>query len=127
MTFPKDPNAPQPSPALAPAVAGRPLSPTMRTRMLDRFIQAVKAAAADLVSLAPADSGVLTSLAGWLESQKEHPDTRRLDWLAERVVNVREGGKAGSRNLFWANPADDDGEPGPSDIREQIDAARFKR
>jgi hypothetical protein len=50
-------------------------------------------------------------------------DTRRLDWLESKTVNVRTPLRYGSRNLFWAGPSDDDGVSIKSDLRERIDDA----
>ncbi|MDN8071135.1 hypothetical protein [Burkholderia vietnamiensis] len=58
------------------------------------------------------------------EPRAEVTDTARLDWLCERVVNVRHPLLYGSRDMFWASPTDDDSGHSPSDIRAQIDAAR---
>lgn len=46
-------------------------------------------------------------------------DAARMDWLATKVVNVRQGARYGSRDMFWSSP-DEEGEP--SDLRAQIDA-----
>lgn len=53
----------------------------------------------------------------------EPDDTARLDWLERHVVNVRIPLRYGSRDLFWANPPDEDEAPGLPTLREQIDAA----
>ncbi|WP_231130884.1 hypothetical protein [Burkholderia vietnamiensis] len=58
------------------------------------------------------------------EPHAEVTDTARLDWLCERVVNVRHPLLYGSRDMFWASPTDDDSGHSPSDLRAQIDAAR---
>jgi len=52
-------------------------------------------------------------------------DVRRMDWLEEHVVNVRDKLLYGSRDMFWASPEGDEEatEYGPSDIRARIDAA----
>jgi hypothetical protein len=68
---------------------------------------------------------------GWADGMQEAQallaseiaDAGRLDWLETMTVNVREPLRYGSRDMFWATPADDDGESGPSDIRAQLDAA----
>jgi hypothetical protein len=56
--------------------------------------------------------------------QSDDADKQRLDWLEGMAVNVRENLRYGSKDLFWATPADDDGDTLPSDIRKQIDASR---
>jgi hypothetical protein len=50
-------------------------------------------------------------------------DSDRMDWLCERVINVRDPLPYGSRDMFWASPTDDDGGHEPSNLRAQIDAA----
>lgn len=50
-------------------------------------------------------------------------DTKRLDWLESKAVNVRAPLRYGSLNLFWAGPSDDDGLPVKSDLRSRIDSA----
>lgn len=51
-------------------------------------------------------------------------DTRRLDWLELRDVEVRNPLVYGSRHMFFATPDDSfEGEEGLSEIRAQIDAA----
>jgi hypothetical protein len=50
-------------------------------------------------------------------------DKQRMDWLCERVINVRDPLPHGSRDMFWASPTDDDGRHEPSDLRAKIDAA----
>lgn len=51
-------------------------------------------------------------------------DAARLDWLCMHVVNVRDAAPhGGSTSLFWSSPEDLDGDEGPSDLRERIDAA----
>jgi len=54
------------------------------------------------------------------------PDARRMDWLMKHTVNVRVHMRYGSRNLFWAGPAEGDGEILPSDLRQRIDEALTK-
>lgn len=53
-------------------------------------------------------------------------DSERMDWLCERVINVRDPLPYGSRDMFWASPTDDDGGHEPSDLRAKIDAAIAK-
>ena len=51
-------------------------------------------------------------------------DRQRLDWLALKVVNVRDPLPYGSRDLLWASPEDVEGGPDmPSSLRTQIDLA----
>jgi hypothetical protein len=53
-------------------------------------------------------------------------DSERMDWLCERVINVRDPLPYGSRDMFWSSPTDDDGGHEPSNLRAQIDAAIAK-
>lgn len=57
------------------------------------------------------------------QQSEDARDKQRLDWLEGMVVNVRENLRYGSKDRFWATPADDDGDTLPSDIRKQIDRA----
>ncbi len=51
-------------------------------------------------------------------------DTRRMDWLVSKTVNVREPLVYGSRDLFWSQTISDDWEEKhKTTLREQIDAA----
>ncbi|HDV8348782.1 TPA: hypothetical protein RKT01_000518 [Burkholderia vietnamiensis] len=72
----------------------------------------------------PIDLSVCPMLVQQPEPRAEVTDTARLDWLCERVVNVRHPLLYGSRDMFWASPTDDDSGHSPSDLRAQIDAAR---
>jgi len=51
-------------------------------------------------------------------------DTRRMDWLVSKTVDVREPLVYGSRSLFWSQTISDDWEEEhKTTLREQIDAA----
>ena len=51
-------------------------------------------------------------------------DTRRMDWLVSKTVNVREPLVYGSRDMFWSQTISDDWEEEhKTALREQIDAA----
>lgn len=51
-------------------------------------------------------------------------DTRRMDWLVSKTVNVREPLVYGSHDLFWSQTISDDWEEEhKTTLREQIDAA----
>jgi len=51
-------------------------------------------------------------------------DTRRMDWLVSKTVNVREPMVYGSHDLFWSQTISDDwDEEHKTTLREQIDAA----
>ncbi|MDU6923635.1 hypothetical protein [Franconibacter helveticus] len=51
-------------------------------------------------------------------------DTRRMDWLVSKTVNVREPLVYGSRDLFWSQTiTDEEDEKHATKLREQIDAA----
>jgi len=51
-------------------------------------------------------------------------DTKRMDWLVSKTVNVREPLVYGSRSLFWSQTISDDWEEEhKTTLREQIDAA----
>lgn len=51
-------------------------------------------------------------------------DTRRMDWLVSKTVNVREPMVYGSHDLFWSQTTSDDwAEVHKTSLREQIDAA----
>lgn len=51
-------------------------------------------------------------------------DTRRMDWLVSKTVNVREPMVYGSHDLFWSQTISDDWEEEhKTTLREQIDAA----
>lgn len=51
-------------------------------------------------------------------------DTRRMDWLVSKAVNVREPMVYGSHSLFWSQTISDDWEEEhKTTLREQIDAA----
>jgi len=51
-------------------------------------------------------------------------DTRRMDWLVSKTVNVREPMVYGSHSLFWSQTISDDWEEEhKTTLREQIDAA----
>jgi len=60
-----------------------------------------------------------------LQVESAEADSKRMDWLETKTVNVRDHARYGSFDRFWAKPSGGDEEDlGPSDIREQIDAAR---
>ncbi|MGQ6231204.1 hypothetical protein ACUNFK_22605 [Serratia sp. IR-2025] len=51
-------------------------------------------------------------------------DTRRMDWLVSKTVNVRQPMVYGSHDLFWSQTISDDwDEEHKTTLREQIDAA----
>ena len=51
-------------------------------------------------------------------------DTRRMDWLVSKTVNVRQPMVYGSHDLFWSQTISDDWEEEhKTTLREQIDAA----
>lgn len=51
-------------------------------------------------------------------------DTRRMDWLVSKTVNVRQPMAYGSHDLFWSQTISDDwDEEHKTTLREQIDAA----
>jgi len=51
-------------------------------------------------------------------------DTKRMDWLVSKAVNVREPLPYGSHNIFWSQQTSDDcDENYATDLREQIDSA----
>lgn len=56
-----------------------------------------------------------------------HPDTARMDWLAQRHVEVYRLRPYGSALVLVAEPPDVDAcDDGPSDLREKVDAALNK-
>lgn len=66
---------------------------------------------------------------GWHDLYTKVPapvtdDTRRMDWLVSKTVNVREPMVYGSHSLFWSQTTSDDwAEVHKTSLREQIDAA----
>lgn len=50
-------------------------------------------------------------------------DTKRMDWLVSKTVNVREPLRYGSRDLFWSEAVTDEEDDHATLLREQIDAA----
>nr|WP_318380014.1 hypothetical protein [uncultured Enterobacter sp.] len=51
-------------------------------------------------------------------------DTKRMDWLVSKTVNVREPMVYGSHSLFWSQAiTDENDEYHATKLREQIDAA----
>ena len=55
---------------------------------------------------------------------KPSDDTRRMDWLVSKTVNVREPMVYGSHDLFWSQTISDDWEEEhKTTLREQIDTA----
>lgn len=71
----------------------------------------------------------LAVLAGDFAPQPSQPaaseaarDTKRLDFLCDHVINVRDPLRHGSRDMFWASPTDDDSGHAPSNLRALIDA-----
>lgn len=64
-----------------------------------------------------------TSKSRQADTEPEHADTARLDWLEMQCVEVRTPLAHGSRADFRTHPDDSyEGEEGPSDIRALIDA-----
>ncbi|MDU5472263.1 MAG: hypothetical protein E6090_02805, partial [Pantoea sp.] len=50
-------------------------------------------------------------------------DTKRMDWLISKAVNVRQPLPYGSHNIFWSQQTSDDSDENyTTDLREQIDA-----
>lgn len=75
------------------------------------YAQACRAA---MLSTAPVNPELAT----------QHDDTRRMDWLVSKTVDVREPLVYGSRSLFWSQTISDDlEEEHKTTLREQIDAA----
>lgn len=51
-------------------------------------------------------------------------DTKRMDWLVSKTVNVREPLRYGSRHLFWSEAVtDEEDDHHATLLREQIDTA----
>ena len=51
-------------------------------------------------------------------------DSKRLDWLERKTIEVREPLRYGSRHMFYASPTEVEGaDDEPSDLRARIDAA----
>lgn len=58
------------------------------------------------------------------QSVPVNDDTKRMDWLVSKTVNVREPQRYGSRDLFWSQATtDEEDEHHATLLREQIDAA----